>query len=125
MDDERKRKPLDDFLAKSTFTQLLECLTPYFNMVDEYGETNTRSQSVFVRLCTLLLDRGEAYFALRLEILFRSPDKEWYTVYRALSPKQQNGLSRRIDAGSVHCRDQHATSSSFSMSTCEGRLSSR
>jgi hypothetical protein len=125
MDDERKRKPLDDFLAKCTFTQLLECLTPYFNMVDEYGETNTRSQSVFVSLCTLLLDRGEAYFALRLEILFRSPDKEWYTVYRRFPLNSRTPCRVVSTPGSVRCRDQRATSSSFLISTCEGRQSSR
>lgn len=95
--DEAKRKPLDELLARLTFNQLLECLDPFFGLGGQYGERNAAVQHVFVGLTSPLI-RKNVYFALRLEIFFASPDKEWHTYFAALKPAQQKTLSGRIAA---------------------------
>lgn len=86
-------KPLEDFLKPLPFRELLQCLDEYFKIFGTYGATNVRSLLVFHRLVVAALERGDVYFALRVEILCRTKGKVWHERHEALSAKQQQVIA--------------------------------
>ena len=89
-------KPLEGFLKPLSFGDLLQCLDEYFKIFGAYGATNARSLLVFHRVTVAALERGDVYFALRVEILCRTKDKVWHERHQALTPKQQQVIAVKV-----------------------------
>jgi hypothetical protein len=80
------------------FEDVRACASSYFNLDKDaqYTHERTKWSGVFLKLASALLEKGDVYFALRLDVMVGTTGLTWEIHYKALSPKDRSTLQARI-----------------------------
>lgn len=90
-------RPVADFAMPLPFQQRRECLTAYLQASTRYPDDNPVSLNIFFGLSSLVINRGDAYYAFKYEYLIATAGTLWAKRFDALDDRQKKVLRDEIE----------------------------
>jgi hypothetical protein len=78
------------------FADVTACIESYLAVARDYVDTDKNALAVFAKLVTTALDKGDPYYALRVEVLIGKPGTPWAARHGALGRGQRDKIAALI-----------------------------